>query len=188
MSATMLARLGAGLTFAILATAAVAQQPNMPAMSDEETIKSAMTAAPEAVARDATVIAIGADGKMRVLRQGQNGFTCLADNPISPGPDPMCGDANAMAWAEAWIGKKEPPAGKVGFMYMLAGGSDASNTDPYATGPAPGNHWIETGPHVMVVGAKGMMEGYPRAADPDTQAPYVMWPGTPYEHLMIPVR
>ncbi len=26
------------------------------------------------------------------------------------------------------------------------------------------------------------------AAKPDTSKPYVMWPDTPYEHLMIPVR
>src|SRR3712207_7449790 len=42
------------------------------------------------------------------------------DSPATPGPDPMCGDANAMEWAMAWIGKQEPPAGKVGFIYMLA--------------------------------------------------------------------
>ena len=40
----------------------------------------------------------------------------------------------------------------------------------------------------MVVGAKGMMGGYPRAAEPNTAQPYVMWPDTPYEHLMLPVR
>jgi len=40
----------------------------------------------------------------------------------------------------------------------------------------------------MVVGAKGMMEGYPRAPKPDTSEPYVMWAGTPYEHLMLPVQ
>ena len=38
----------------------------------------------------------------------------------------------------AWIGKKDPPKGKVGFMYMLEGGTDASNTDPYAAGPGRG--------------------------------------------------
>src|SRR5438132_12537648 len=38
-------------------------------------------------------------------------------------------------------------------MYMLAGGTDASNTDPYATKPPATNYWIKTGPHVMVVGA-----------------------------------
>jgi hypothetical protein len=156
--------------------------------SEAQMIASAESAAPPAVARDATIVAMGHDGKMQVLRQGTNGFTCMPDNPASPSPDPMCGDANAMAWAEAWIANKPPPEGKVGFMYMLAAGSDASNTDPHAKGPAPGNHWIETGPHVMVVGAKGMMDGYPRAADPNTTQPYVMWPDTPYEHLMLPVR
>jgi hypothetical protein len=40
----------------------------------------------------------------------------------------------------------------------------------------------------MIVGAKGMMEGYPRAAKPDTKQPYVMWANTPYEHLMLPVQ
>ena len=71
---------------------------------------------------------------------------------------------------------------------MLAGGTDASNTDPYAQKPEANNNWVETGPHVMVVGAKGTMDGYRRDAKPDTSKPYVMWPDTPYEHLMIPVR
>jgi hypothetical protein len=157
-------------------------------MSDEELTKSAMSAAPPAVAKDATIVAVSADGQMRVIRKGTNGFTCLSDNPNSPGPDPMCGDQNAMEWAQAWIAKKEPPKNKVGFMYMLSGGTDASNTDPFAQKPEPNNNWVETGPHVMIVGAKGMMEGYPRAAKPDTTQPYVMWPDTPYEHLMLPVQ
>jgi hypothetical protein len=41
----------------------------------------------------------------------------------------------------------------------------------------------------MVVGAAAKaMVGYPRTADPDPTKPYVMWPDTPYEHLMIPVK
>ena len=157
-------------------------------MSQEQMIKSAEAAAPAAIGHDASVIAIGGDGTMQELRKGSNGFTCMPDSPATPGPDPMCLDANALEWAKAWIGHKPAPEGKVGFMYMLATGSDASNTDPYAQEPVPGNHWIETGPHVMVVGAKGMMEGYPRTADPNTKQPYVMWPDTPYEHLMLPVE
>lgn len=179
----------ASVCIPVLAFASQARsQHTMAKMSDEEITTSAMKAAPSAVAKDATVVDIGADGKMRVVRQGSNSFTCLADNPNSPGPDPMCGDANAMEWAKAWLSHQTPPPGKVGFMYMLAGGSDASNTDPYATQPTTENHWIKTGPHVMVVGATKMMEGYPTAPDPDTSKPYVMWAGTPYEHLMIPVQ
>jgi hypothetical protein len=114
----------------------------------------------------------------------------MADNPATPGPDPMCMDANAMEWVNAWVGHKAPPADKIGFMYMLAGGTDASNTDPFATAPQAGNHWIETGAHVMIVGAPvaSMTSGYPKSPDPDTTKPYVMWAGTPYEHLMIPIK
>jgi hypothetical protein len=155
--------------------------------TDEQIIASAQAAAPAAIASGATVVAVGADGAMREVRKGTNGFTCMADNPATPGADPMCGDANAMEWAAAWIGKKTPPPNKVGFMYMMSGGTDASNTDPYATAPTAENNWIKTGPHVMVVGAKGMMEGYPASPTPDTSKPYVMWAGTPYEHLMLPV-
>lgn len=155
---------------------------------DSEVIKSAESAAPAALAAGATIYGFDEGGMMMTVREGTNGWWCMADNPASPGPDPMCGDANALEWAQAWMGKTDPPAGKVGFMYMLSGGSDSSNTDPYATGPAEGNHWVTTGPHVMVLNATSMMAGYPDAADPDTSIPYVMWPGTPYAHLMIPVQ
>ena len=95
---TMLARrLAVSLPLVALAAGAGAQQHAAPmAMTDEDMIKSAMAAAPEAVAAGAAIVAVEADGKMRTLRQGSNGFTCLPDNPNSPGPDPMCGDANAM--------------------------------------------------------------------------------------------
>jgi hypothetical protein len=174
--------------FTAISVASASAQHAAGQMSDEDLVKSAMAAAPPAVAKEATIVTVSPDGKMRVIRKGTNGFTCLPDNPNSPGPDPMCGDQNAMEWAQAWIGKKEPPRNKVGFMYMLSGGTDASNTDPYAEKPDANGNWVETGPHVMVVGAKGMMEGYPRSPKPDTSQPYVMWPDTPYEHLMIPVQ
>jgi len=168
---------------------ALAQQHTMPkATSDQDIVKSAMAAASPAIARNATIIAVADDGKMRIVRKGTNNFTCMADNPNSPGPDPMCGDQNAMKWIQAWIDKKDPPANNIGFIYMLSGGTDASNTDPFAQKPDASNNWVKTGPHVMVVGAKGMMEGYPRAPKPDTSEPYVMWAGTPYEHLMLPVQ
>ena len=92
----------------------------------------------------------------------------MPDDPTSPGPDPMCVDGNAMAWLEALVAHQPPPDGRPGIMYMLAGGSDASNTDPYASGPKADNHWIATGAHVMMVGAKGTLQGYPRSADPNT--------------------
>jgi hypothetical protein len=51
------------------------------------------------------------------------------------------------------------------------------------------NHWVKTGPHVMIVGADTVFyDMYPKSATPDTSVPYVMWAGTPYQHLMIPVK
>jgi hypothetical protein len=160
------------------------------APSDTQLIDSAMKAAPAKVAEGATIAAMDSAGSMRTLRKGTNGFTCMPDNPETPGPDPMCMDANAMQWVNALIGhKKEPPAGKVGFMYMIAGGTDASNTDPYASKPTASNHWIKTGPHIMIVGADASFyDAYPKSADPDTTQPYVMWAGTPYQHLMAPIK
>lgn len=157
--------------------------------SDQTMIDSAMSAAPPAVGKNATIVAMEADGKMRTLRQGSNAFTCVPDNLQTPGPDPMCADKNAMEWINAWVSRATPPPGKVGFMYMLSGGTDASNTDPYAQKPGPNNHWVKTGPHVMVVGGDAsFIDAYPKSADPDTSSPYVMWADTPYRHVMVPVK
>jgi hypothetical protein len=153
----------------------------------DDPIESALSAAPAGVARAATVVVAAADGSMRKLKQGTNGFTCMPDNPATPGTDPMCMDANAMEWTGALISRKTPAAEKVGLMYMLRGGSDASNTDPYARRPAEGGEWVDTGPHIMIVGSQSILAGYPSGAKPDTKSPYVMWAGTPYAHLMVPV-
>jgi hypothetical protein len=70
---------------------------------------------------------------------------------------------------------------------MLDGDRGDSNTDPYASGPTATNHWVKTGPHVMIFGPAVKTMGYPATADADPTKPYVMWPNTPYAHLMIPV-
>lgn len=157
------------------------------AANQSDPIESAMSAAPRSISSDAAIVQAGADGTMKTLREGKNGWTCMPDNPATPGPDPMCMDANAAQWAMAWIGRKPPPANTVGVMYMMAGGTDASNTDPYATAPTADNDWVKTGPHLMVVGSPDVLKGHPAGGKPDTRAPYVMWAGTPYAHLMIPV-
>lgn len=171
--------LGALIGLAALAGLA---QAGPPAKPDAELIASAEAAAPSSISADAAVVTMDAGGKMRTVRQGSNGWTCM------PGKTPMCADPNAWEWNLAYMAHTRP-ADKVGFIYMLRGGDDASNTDPYAKAPAPGAHRIITGPHVMVLGpAVKLMPGYLKGADPDTSKPYVMWAGTPYEHLMIPVK
>ena len=157
-------------------------------VNPSDPVQSALSAAPEAIAREAAVMAPNPDGSMKSLREGKNGWTCMPDNPATPGPDPMCMDSNAMKWAEAWIGHKTPPADNVGLVYMLTGGTDASNTDPYGKQPAEGSDWVKTGPHLMVVGSDSLNKIYPGGDKPDTSKPYVMFGGTPYAHLMIPIK
>ena len=167
---------------------AASSADHRPPKTDAEKITNAMTAAPPAIARDASVIEMKEDGSMAVLRKGRGQWTCVPDDPSTPGDDPMCLDPNAMEWLHALMAKSSPPD-KVGFIYMLKGGWDFSNTDPYATKPE-GTGATITGPHVMVVGpAVKSMPGYDRTGNGvNPSIPYVMWKDTPYEHLMIPVR
>ena len=174
---------------ALLALPLAASADDAAKMTDAQLIKSALSAAPAGVARNAKVVAMDGKGGMRTLRDGSNGFTCMPDEPTTPGPDPMCVDAASMDFLHALLTKSPPPTGHVGIMYMLAGGTDASNTDPYSKAPSAKDHWIKTGPHLMIAGADAAFyDAYPKDADPDTSRPYVMWAGTPYRHLMVPVK
>ena len=94
-----------------------------PPKTDEEMIANALAAAPAAVAQGAAVIAFDDKGNIRTLRQGTNQFTCIPDDPTNPANDPNCVDANGLEWVKAYVSKTEPPKGKVGFGYMLQGGT-----------------------------------------------------------------
>ena len=53
--------------------------------SKAQKIANAMTAAPAAVSRNAAVAEMNQDGSMKELRKGTNGWTCVPDDPSSPG-------------------------------------------------------------------------------------------------------
>ncbi len=163
--------------FAAAATANAQQHQ----ISDSEYTAQALSAGPPAVAKDAAVVRMESNGSMRTLRAGRNGFSCMV-----MGTDKMCNDANSMEFIHALL-MHMPPPNKVGISYMLAGDHGASNTDPYATGKTADNHWVVTGPHIMLFGPPSKALGYTEAKDPDPTKPYMMWVGTPYEHAMIPV-
>lgn len=177
------------LLLPLTAIAADAAKKDAPKPSDDQLIASALRAAPAGVAKGAKVVAMDDKGGMRTLREGTNGFTCMPDEPTTPGPDPMCADKASLGFLHALMTNAAPPSGHVGLMYMLEGGTDASNTNPFSKKPSASDHWIKTGPHVMIAGADAAFyDAYPKQADPDTSQPYVMWAGTPYQHLMVPVK
>lgn len=150
-------------------------------MSDAQYTAKALSAAPRSVANDAGVVRMKEDGSMQTLRESKNGFTCM----VIMG-NTMCADANSMAFFDAML-KHENPPDKLGIAYMLRGDNGASNTDPSADKKTADNHWVVTGPHIMVVGPAVKSLDVQTAADPDPAKPYIMWGDTPYAHVMIPV-
>lgn len=155
--------------------------------ANDAQIVNAMSAAPAAIAKEATIMGWGDGGMPTVLlREGANGWTCLADWPVSPGNDPQCFDRIWTAWNEAYMAGEEPAIPGLGIGYMLQGGSDPSNTDPLAIAPAPGDDWITSPAHVMFL-LPGGFDAADFSTTPSMDEPYIMWDGTPYEHLMVPV-
>ena len=144
-------------------------------------LKDALSAAWPGMAEDATVV----DWEGNVLKEGSNGFTCLPTPPMLTVDSPMCMDAEWMRWADAWQNKKPFRAETIGISYMLAGDGGASNIDPYAEGPTEDNQWIREGAHLMIIAPAQLLDAFP--TDPYNGGPYVMWKGTPYAHLMVPV-
>jgi len=151
------------------------------AEDQSDAVADALSAAWPGMAENATVV----DWEGNVLREGSNGFTCFPTPPTLEGKAPMCMDSEWMEWADAWSNKKDYAADKLGISYMLAGDGGASNIDPYAEGPTKDNEWIREGAHLMILAPAALLEAFP--TDPDNGGPYVMWKGTPYAHLMVPI-
>jgi hypothetical protein len=156
-----------------------------PASSNKSAlIKEALSAAPADLAKTAKVL----DWDGTVLKQGEGPYTCYPTPPMmrNIGKEPMCLDKTWQSWADAYLNHKDYKADELGIAYMLAGDTGASNTDPYAKGPTQDNQWVVSGPHTMIiVPDPKMLEGV--STDPKNGGPFVMWKGTPYAHIMVPV-
>lgn len=165
------------------ATHGTAQRGESRGATDQLLVASALSAAPPSIAAGATVM--GHDG--RVLRKGTSDWVCMPDMPEVPNDTPMCLDAPWRSFIDAWMNKRTPTVTQLGFGYMLQEDMPVSNTDPFATAPTPTNQWIPRGdPHVMVlVPDQRLLETLP--TDPRSGGPFVMWKGTPYAHVMVPV-
>jgi hypothetical protein len=124
------------------------------AHSDEWKIANALSAAPATIAEDASVVDWPASHDMsqgRVLRQGNNGWTCMPDVPNRPQHDPMCVDKTMMQWIMATLAGKKPNIDRVGLAYMLMGEARQGQGAPPAKDPAQVKDWFLIGPHVMMV-------------------------------------
>lgn len=152
-------------------------------------IANAMAAAPISISEKATIMDWPAaeGGQMVTLRAGTNGWTCLPDFPNTQGNDPMCVDDQWMGLMGAMMTKTSPKVSHAGVAYMIApGGAYTSNKDPYAMKGTADNEWGFDPPHVMIlVTDPSALQGLPSTRQ--SGGPWVMWTGTPYAHIMVPI-
>ena len=154
-----------------------------PAPADDP-IQSALSAAPASISADATVM----DWEFNVVREGSNEWTCLPDRPATPGTDPWCVTEAWRDFLKAYVNKTEPTYTEIGFAYMLQGDTPVSNADPFATEQTGPEDWVtDLGPHLMMlVPNPEDLEAIP--TDHLNGGPWVMFPDTPYAHIMIPLE
>ena len=171
-------------------------EPEGPHTSVEWRVWAYSTAAPSFIAANCSVMAM--DGTM--LREGTNGWTAMAANPRGMSdPEngwkdaheamPMVGDGPAMQWAMAYMGGKTPKMDSDGWAWMLHGDMGEDNTKHlvFNKEDAVEGEWIESGAHLMLFPKDpASLDG--QTTNFNSGAPYVMFKGTGYDHLMIPVE
>src|ERR1700739_4896224 len=84
-------------------------------------IARAMSAGPPEIAKSARIVDMDSNGKMVVLREGNDGFTCMPGNPKVIGDPAMCADAASMQWMAAFRLHKTKTTNTVsGVTFMIA--------------------------------------------------------------------
>jgi len=156
--------------------------PHAAKLSKTQKIALAESAGPTEIAKHATIVDMTDMAKPpATLREGTNGWACYAMLQ-----EPMCADEVWQKWAAAWMGKQPFTTDKPGTAYMLRGDHGASNTDPWAEKATADNNWVVSPAHVMLIVADPkQLDAYP--TDWKGGGPWVMWKGTPYAHIMLPV-
>ncbi len=104
---------------------------------------------------------------------------------LPPGP------AVTGAWLNflnAYVNKTKPTYDEIGFAYMMQGDTPVSNRDPYATEATGPEDWVtDVGAHLMML-IPDMKMLASISTDHLNGGPWIMWPDTPYAHIMIPLE
>ncbi len=153
-------------------------------MNKAQYVRAAQGGAPPAISAKAAVAKIDPKKKtVTELRAGTNGFTCgLMPDDNSP----YCGDKHAWAWlVAAFTGQPKPPNTEPGISYMMEGGTHYETpTGEIVMEPGPNTKAVKEPPHWMLMWpVDPATSGLPTKPNPG--GVYVMFPGTPYAHLMI---
>jgi len=114
------------------------------------------------VGENATVVTFDDKMQMVVLKKGTNGFTCIPERPDDAFKRPGVPRRERPGVVDRAYQEGSGTAFGQDRLRLHAPGRDGqSNVDPFAPPPADGK-WSEAGPHIMILGAKEAMAGYPR--------------------------
>ena len=161
--------------------------PEPPRGTPQWKIVYARSAAPAQISANATVQDVGATDSTPgdTLARGDNGWTCMPDNPRTDANDPWCIDEESQKIMAAFATRTAPRLSGMAIAYMLQGGVSASDTDPFKMRPDSGQQWIVDPPSILIM----MPSARSYAGLPTTRrtdGPWVRWSGTPYAHIVVP--
>jgi hypothetical protein len=151
---------------------------------NEEYVRAAVQGAPERISDQAAVVRVEPGGKTSELRKGTNGFTCALFPDASLAP--VCADEAGWSWfAAALSSQPKPPNTRPGIAYMAKGGVHYETPDGKSVmAPSPETKEVKEPPHWMILWPLDPEKtGLPKK--PNAGGSYVMFEGTPYEHLMV---
>jgi hypothetical protein len=152
---------------------------------DAEFIHSAEGAAPAKIADHASIARLEPSGKVTMVRKGSNDFTCTIMPDGSNAP--YCGDKQGFPWMVAAMSHQpSPPATtQPGVGYMAKGGVHYETpSGEIVLAPSKDTKEVKEPPHWMLLWPMDpKTSGIP--TKPNAGGTYIMFPGTPYAHLMI---
>jgi len=156
--------------------------------TSQEIIDIAMSAAPKNVSNKATIM--GSDRK--ILKEGSNGWVCMPGTPPNENVNPMCVDPAWQNWLQEYMKgslgedyQYNSETAAFGVSYMLVGDIPVDNDEAFNLDKSKGT-WVAEGPHLMLLLPESLMESLPK--DPYSGGPYVMWEGSEFVHVMVPLQ
>ena len=153
-------------------------------VKNEEYVRAAVQGAPEWISDQAAVARIEPGGRTTPLRKGTNGFTCALFPDASLAP--VCADPEGWRWLTAALSNQpKPPNTQPGIAYMAEGGLHYEMPDgKIVMAASPQTKEVKEPPHWMILWPLDpATTGLPTR--PNAGGSYVMYEGTPFEHLMI---
>ena len=159
------------------------------AMADDAVlVEQAVLALPDSMRSGATVVRF-VDGEQEILRQGDNGIFCRADDPDRPGIDIWCYHESHDAYARRWF---ELAAGGMSGDAVNEQIVEEIEAETLAWPPLAVNYnlrgpGIDTALPLTVIYmpfATGDSIGITEERHFDR--PWLMYPGTAFAHVMIP--